>query len=1449
MRLRLTVSVQDTGHAPSTHELEVEAVSGCTAGELARALSTHLGVAGDDLSSRGRPVPSSSLVGVAPLVDGAALTLDGARTAGEHRPAPRSPVQLSVAHGPDAGRTLELQPGTLTIGRSRDADICLDDPGLSRVHAELHVSSDGVQVADLGSTNGTRLDGERLGEGPRTARSGALVTAGASVLRLGPAPDVPATTRPRPDGTTAVNRRPRVLDPAVPTAIALPAPPDAPRRIRVPWVAMLLPIPFAAAMAAFFGPMMLAFAVMGPAVMAGTTLTDRFGARRRYAEESAQHARRLAEALARVDEVAGQEAAELRRAHPDPAAVLATACGPTAGIWERRRHDRDFLRISLGTCDRPSGTRVIRPQGDAGPDHVVLTGVPSVLAWPTVGTAGLCGAREHVLGLARSVIGQVATLHSPADVRLTLLTDEEHATDWEWMARLPHLRGDDGALRDGALAVGRAEATLVVSRLGEPAAAGRRHGGASPGESHHGPWTVLVVDGGADLAEVPGLAEVLAQGAAAGLVALVLAPERGALPAGCAAVLDLARPALPRLELPGTEQQHVVVDRVGAWWADRLSRGLAPLRDATPVAGDAALPEHLSLATALGTDTWDAAALAARWEADPAVTAVPVGAGPDGALVLDLAVDGPHALVGGTTGAGKSEFLRTLVASMAVHSRPDRLSLVLVDYKGGAAFRECADFPQVSGLVTDLDEHLADRALASLSAELKRREQVLHAAGVPDFAAYQRHQASRAQPLARLVVVVDEFRALADELPAFVDGMVRFAALGRSLGVHVVLATQRPAGVVTADIKANVNLRIALRMRDDTESQDVVGTTEAARIPPTCPGRALVSAGGAAPVPFQAAHVGGPAPSPPSNGIRVRDLRLGRPVGPAREPVRATSVATRPTTVHVGSPPGSAGADADGEGPTELEVLVQAARGAAHRLQVPPAPPAWLPPLPDLLQLPPPAVRRQPGTAVVLGVADRPGDQAQEPFTVELSSPGHWAFVGAGGSGRTTALLGLASTATAQLPPRDLHVYAVSGGSLAGVEGLPHCGAHVSWDDLPRLHRLVERLAESMAGRRADLAATRHSSMAAWRAAAPSEVPPDVLLLLDDWDLLQGRTDEVSAGGLSDRLLALLREGDGVGLTAALTGGRSLLVGRTATAAPHRVLLRQADPADALLVGLSPKVLPRHQPPGRGVLPDGTEVQLAVPNPWQPAEGEPGATPRPPIRIAPLPVQVAAAEVTVEDGRVAGAAPTGDACEQPAGSARRLLALGLGGDEGAVVGLDPDRHGRRWLVCGAPRSGVTTALQLVTQRAAAQRRRVAVVGSVLASRAPEGVVVVDPLDPRPLVDLRRAVRDLVVVVDEAHTLVDTPVDPVLREISALVERDHGLLVCGADAGALAAQYRGPAVEVARHRTGLLLGRCGPVESDLLGVRPVAGGPCPPGRGVLVIRGTAVPIQLADPGTP
>ena len=160
-----------------------------------------------------------------------------------------------------------------------------------------------------------------------------------------------------------------------------------------------------------------------------------------------------------------------------------------------------------------------------------------------------------------------------------------------------------------------------------------------------------------------------------------------------------------------------------------------------------------------------------------------MGLGAEGPHHIDLRQDGPHVLVGGTTGSGKSEFLQTLITSLAVANRPDRLALVLVDYKGGAAFKECATLPHTAGLVTDLDEELAARALTSLNAELKRREAIFAAVGAKDLDDWEARRADGAV-VPRLVIVIDEFRVLA-ELPDFITGLVRIASVGRSLGVHL----------------------------------------------------------------------------------------------------------------------------------------------------------------------------------------------------------------------------------------------------------------------------------------------------------------------------------------------------------------------------------------------------------------------------------------------------------------------------------------------------------------------------------------------------------------------------------------------------------------------------------------------------------------------------------------
>ncbi len=205
-----------------------------------------------------------------------------------------------------------------------------------------------------------------------------------------------------------------------------------------------------------------------------------------------------------------------------------------------------------------------------------------------------------------------------------------------------------------------------------------------------------------------------------------------------------------------------------------------------------------------------------------------IGWSGDGTVDIDLVRDGPHGLIAGTTGSGKSEFLRTLVVAMAAEVSPDHLNFVLVDFKGGATFDTCDRLPHVVGVVTDLERGLAERVLVSLDAEIRRRERLLRAAHADDLTSYRRNAVD---PLARLVVVIDEFAALAKELPDFLPALVGIAQRGRSLGIHLLLATQRPAGVVTDDIRANTNLRLALRLQDRSDALDVVGDDRPAALP------------------------------------------------------------------------------------------------------------------------------------------------------------------------------------------------------------------------------------------------------------------------------------------------------------------------------------------------------------------------------------------------------------------------------------------------------------------------------------------------------------------------------------------------------------------------------------------------------------------------------------------
>ena len=288
--------------------------------------------------------------------------------------------------------------------------------------------------------------------------------------------------------------------------------------------------------------------------------------------------------------------------------------------------------------------------------------------------------------------------------------------------------------------------------------------------------------------------------------------------------------------------------------------------------------------------------VSARWAGSTATRGLPavVGVGRSGPLRLDLMADGPHVLVAGTTGSGKSEFLRTLAAALAAAHPPDRVNLLFIDFKGGSGLRPLAGLAHCVGLLTDLDLDEVARTLVSLAAEVRRREVLLASHQAADLTAYEALD-PHGPPLPHLVLIIDEFRMLVDEAPDALAELMRIAAIGRSLGIHLIMATQRPQGAVSADIRANVTSCIALRVQSELESLDIINSRLAAAIPVTSPGRAYLVRGNEAPEEFQTATLTSPVPET-SRGPTVAEAMevLNRPPA-AGSPVRSGGGAAPPS--------------------------------------------------------------------------------------------------------------------------------------------------------------------------------------------------------------------------------------------------------------------------------------------------------------------------------------------------------------------------------------------------------------------------------------------------------------------------------------------------------------------------------------------------------------------------
>ena len=1115
------------------------------------------------------------------------------------RPKTLSPgaVRLEVVGGPFASGTIELpEEQQLTIGSGTRNFLRITDPHLLDTHATLTLGADppgephelgrpkpvlGV-ITPASPEASILVNGEPI-SGPTHIAPIDLVQLGSSLVRIGMEPSADADISADPRGMRAFNRPSRIRpDTAEPTVTLPGEKPDDSDKSPLPWLSAIVPVMLGVTMALVFDrPIMLLMAAASPIMVIGSYLVNRRIAKRKGERTEEQWIEEVASARARVAELVRSQRVGSWFDHPDPVQIRDIAVQPRARLWERRVRDPDALVTRVG-----AGETDLRAQFVGGAKRDDGYGV-SVSPTPITvdlqaGPVGIAGAPDAARSVARSMLASLSTLRSPRDLRVVVICDDGDEAEWSWTQWLPHVASDAGPVAFvGNTDDTRRERLRELKGLIDHR---QRAGGKAPVDEH----VVVLIDGARNLRRLPGMVDLLAAGSANGVFAITIDRERARLPEECRSILaiDDTDASLAQLETATRFTSHVLVDGISIDDASEIARSLCSIEHVSGSGDEGMIPASVRLVDLIGTDLNDPQSLASRWHASPRRSFVTVGATAESDFSIDLAADGPHALVAGTTGSGKSEFLQTLVVSLALANRPDAMNFVLVDYKGGSAFADCERLPHTVGMVTNLDARETERALSSLDAELKRRERVLAHMGAKDLeSAWVRDpEVASERGLARLVIVIDEFAELKTELPEFINGIVRIARVGRSLGVHLVLATQRPSGVVTPEMQSNINLRVALRVTDRADSSDILGSADAALIPPSLPGRGFVrSATSGAPTQFQTARVAG--------------LRRG-----AQRAARNALSVAEVTWETLGLPPqfpqrnGSQGpVDHDD---TDLRALVNVCIEAARLGGIERNASPWLLPLDPVIPLD--RFQAEPIGAgeIVLGLQDVPAEQTQRPTVWNPSSEGHLLFIGGARSGRTTALRTILAQAILRFSPSDLHLYIADygNGALLPLADAHHTGAVITQADHERLPRLMKRLLDDLERRQSALSAAGVGGIAEQRAKAdPREALPFVIVAIDGWERLIATFSADRLVAFREDLMRVLREGAAAGIRLVMTADRTFTGDKIASAIDTVHLLPMRDPNDYRAAGIMLRELPASLPPGRMLTgPEALETQVAV---------------------------------------------------------------------------------------------------------------------------------------------------------------------------------------------------------------------------------------------------------------
>jgi S-DNA-T family DNA segregation ATPase FtsK/SpoIIIE len=1035
-------------------------------------------------------------------------------------------------------------------------------------------------------------------------------------------------------GTVVVKRPARRSAPEIPTGeVLLDPPPELPQPSGKGWTQTLAMLPMLAgsgAMAFMFagsgsqrGPLAYVTGGLFGVSMLGMMFTQMLGqsggpSKREMAAVRREYMRHLDQLRRRIRRTVRQQRRAMFYRHPEPDQLWSTAASQR--LWERRPADGDFAVVRVGLGPQELSTPLVPPQTRPVEDleplcatalrrfvttYSVVPDLPIALAMRGFARVYIRGGDEQTRGMVRAMLAQAATFHAPDELLVAVCTSERRA-EWEWVKWLPHATHPErtdalGQLRLVAPTIPALEAMLEDVVSTRP----RFNPTSAPVD---GPHLVVVLDGG----DVAGSDHLMTEGGVEGvtIIDLTSRPPRALDPS----VLVLDIDADGALTSASTDGSHELgrPDNLDPVAAETMARRLSPLRLSAASRGDQPMTAEFGLSELLDLGDPYQLDLARTWLPRPNRDRlrVPIGVGPDGLPVdIDLkesAQDGmgPHGLLIGATGSGKSELLRTLVLGLAVTHNSETLNFVLVDFKGGATFTKLDRLPHTSAVITNLagELSLVDRMTDSINGELIRRQELLRKAG--NFGSQRDYEKARAagQPLAplpSLLIICDEFSELLSAKPDFIDMFVQIGRVGRSLGVHLLLASQRLEEGRLRGLDTHLSYRIGLRTFSAMESRVVLGAPDAYELPRS-PGHGYLKSGTEDLVRFKAAYVSGAHRQTGAAGWSAAGGGTGL----------VLDYSTHYLAPHVEEKPDEPVAERDEDvlADTLIDILVDRMEGKGV-----PAHQVWLPPLnepPTLDQLVP-AIAVDPARGLsagnpdlhgslqaVVGIVDKPFEQRRDLFWLDLDGgAGHVVVIGGPQSGKSTVLRTLITGLALSHTPAEAQFYCLDfgGGALTSLRDLPHVGGVASRLDVDAVRRTVAEVRTLLEARERQFATLGIDGMATYRrlksqGQLADDPFGDVFLVVDGWLTLRNEFEDLE---LTMNDLATRGLGFGIHVVAASTRWMDLrpairdLFGT-------RIELRLGDPTDSAINRKAALNVPDTSP-GRGLSPEGLHFLSALP--------------------------------------------------------------------------------------------------------------------------------------------------------------------------------------------------------------------------------------------------------------